>query len=366
MRGHADKPPPSPSEFNPNVSPAVEAVLLRALAKKREERYQSAGEMAVALQQAVSGAVVEEVKAPPPVVAPAAPPTPNVPTYTPTATPRPTDTPTATPKPTNTPTPSAPPADMVHVPAGEFTMGSTDAEVDSALALCNEYYGDCERSWFEDEQLVHTVYLDAFYIDKTEVTNAQYQRCVEAGDCQAPTTCDWGEPTYGDASKADHPVVCVNWNDAQAYCAWAGARLPTEAEWERAARGGDGRVYPWGNTFDGSKVNFCDKNCSADWKDASVDDGYAGTAPVGSYPDGVGPYGALDMAGNVWEWVADWYDSCYYASSPESNPEGLASGDYPVFRGGSWNDYVARVRAALRRRPAPDVTPRLVGFRCAR
>jgi formylglycine-generating enzyme required for sulfatase activity len=232
---------------------------------------------------------------------------------------------------------------MVYVPAGEFIMGSDE---------------------YSDEQPVHTVYLDAFYIDKTEVTNAKYQQCVEAGNCRAPTTCDWGEPTYGDASKADHPVVCVNWNDAQAYCAWAGARLPTEAEWEKAARGTDGRMYPWGNTFDGSRVNFCDRNCESNWKDTGADDGYAQTAPVGSYPQGASPYGALDMAGNVWEWVADWHDD--YASSPESNPKGPASGVYRVERGGSWLEDEASLRAAGRDGDVPDGTNNGVGFRCAR
>ncbi len=128
----------------------------------------------------------------------------------------------------------------------------------------------------------------------------------------------------------------------------------------------DGRVYPWGNTFDGSKLNFCDKNCSYDWKDASVDDGYADTAPVGSYPAGASPYGALDMAGNVWEWVADWYDSGYYSRSLSRNPQGSDSGDRRVIRGGSWRHNVADGRAANRNKVTPDGADYGVGFRCAR
>jgi formylglycine-generating enzyme required for sulfatase activity len=253
-------------------------------------------------------------------------------------------------------------SEMVYVPADEFIMGSSDADVDSALALCNEYYGDCQRSWFEDEQPRHTVYLNAFYVDKTEVTNVQYQACVEAGACDAPSDATY----YDNADYAQHPVVYVDWYEAKAYCEWAGKRLPTEAEWEKAARGTDGRVYPWGNTFDGSKLNFCDKNCSYDWKDASVDDGYAKTAPVGSYPAGASPYGALDMAGNVWEWVADWYDADYYDRSPSRNPQGLDSGAFKVLRGGSWHGAPDLVRSSGRDGFSPDRRNYRRGFRCAR
>ena len=263
--------------------------------------------------------------------------------------------------PTATPTPSVPPG-MVYVPVGEFIMGSTTTQVDYALALCNESWGNCKRSWFDNEQPQHTVYLDAFCIDQTEVTNTQYRACVEAGVCDAPLDTTY----YDDTSYAQHPVVYVGWNDADAYCWWAGKRLPTEAEWEKAARGTDGRLYPWGNTFDGSKLNFCDKNCSEDRRDTSVDDGYADTAPVGSYPAGASPYGALDMAGNVWEWVADWADSGYYSQSPGRNPPGPDSGEKRVMRGGSWGGELFHVRNANRGWDLPDTRDTSVGIRCAR
>ena len=262
-----------------------------------------------------------------------------------TPTPTPTAAPTLTPEP---PTPNkAPPtavpereivweADdsvMVHVPAGEFLMGSPP--------------GGSEAN----EHPQHTVYVSEFWIDKTEVTNDQYQKCVEARACLAPTACDYGEPTYSDSSKADHPVVCVSWQDARTYCEWAGRRLPTEAEWEKAARGTDERKYPWGNTWDASKAN-------------SGQAGPGDTTVVGSYPDGASPYGVLDMAGNVWEWCQDWYDEDYYANSPQRDPQGPSLGSGRVSRGGSWHLDARRVRAAFRGGYDPDGRNFLIGFRC--
>ena len=223
---------------------------------------------------------------------------------------------------------------MVYVPAGEFLMGSPDGE------------------GMPDEHPQHTVYLDAFWIDRYEVTNDQYRQCVETGTCDAPTSCDWGEPTYGDAGKGDHPVVCVSWHDAEAYCGWAGARLPTEAEWEKAARGTDGRRYPWGDEWDGERCN----TKRADRGDRT---------PGGTYsPGGDSPYGCADMAGNVWEWVADWYDDDYYSRSPDSNPPGPDSGDHRVCRGGSWPPMHYYARSALRFGTIPDLTTIHTGFRC--
>jgi formylglycine-generating enzyme required for sulfatase activity len=265
--------------------------------------------------------------------------------------------PTATPRPTATPIPTLAPDEtpvagsaiisekdgmkMVYVPAGEFLMGSPDSKGSS------------------DEHPQHTVYLDAFWIDRTEVTNAMYQKCVAADAC--PPNSDYGS----DFNDLDQPVVGVSWNDAQAYCQWADRRLPTEAEWEKAARETDGRTYPWGNVFDGSKLNYCDKNCSYNWKDEGSDDGYQYTAPVGSYPAGASPYGALDMAGNVWEWVGDWYVRDYYVRSPDRNPTGPDSGQSRVLRGGSWNNAQINVRSANRINLAPVNRDNNFGFRCA-
>ena len=254
--------------------------------------------------------------------------------------------------PTPTPGPSlgdtwTRPADgmeMVFVPAGEFSMGSDEGD--------------------DDEKPVHDVYLDAYWIDRTEVTNAQYRAFVEETGHRTPTECDWGEPTYGQGGMESHPVVCVSWEDATAYCQWAGGRLPTEAEWEKAARGTDGREYPWGDTFDGTKLNYCDANCELEHKDTGFDDGYVRTAPVGSFPEGVSPYGVLDLAGNVWEWVADWFAADYYGGSPERNPTGPEAGDFRVARGGSWNHDSLGGRSALRFRDDPDLRFDEVGFRC--
>lgn len=237
--------------------------------------------------------------------------------------------------------------EMVLVPAGEFLMGSPEG------------HGD------ENERPEHTVYLDAYYIDKKEVTVAQYQRCVESGACSALLAVD--PCTYGSADKADHPINCVPWNEADAYCSWVDRRMPTEAEWEKAARGKDGRIYPWGQSFDDSKVNHCDRDCAAEWADVSVYDGFSETAPVGSYLAGASPYGALDMAGNVSEWVVDWLQSDYYARSPRKNPLGPASGEYRVVRGGSWIDASDSVRVAFRVGGNPDFPLWFnIGFRCAR
>jgi len=222
---------------------------------------------------------------------------------------------------------------MILIPAGEFMMGAAE---DVAVV---------------GEGPQHKVYLDAYWIDMTEVTNEQYAKCVEAGACEKPVRQDsvtrslyFGNPEY-----ADYPVIYINYPQAIAYCEWAGRRIPTEAEWEKAARGEDPRKYPWGNTYPtGNLANFADRNTSYKWSDSSVDDGFADTAPVNSYPQGASSYGVLNMAGNVWEWVADWYSQEYYRESAAVNPTGPDFGYHRVLRGGSWGDSAAHIRSTYR------------------
>ena len=254
---------------------------------------------------------------------------------------------------------------MVYVPAGEFQMGSDDDEVDYALELCDEHDIEyCPQHLFEDEQPAHSVSLDGFWIDQTEVTNGQYRRCVEAGACDPPSdSSSYTRDTYyGNSAYDDYPVIYVHWSQADAYCEWAGARLPTETEWEYAARGPEGRVFPWGHTFEGTRLNCCDVNCDRDWSDDTFDDGYTETAPVGSYPSGASWCGVQDMAGNVWEWVADRYGR--YPSSQQVNPEGATYGEGRVIRGGSWDYVLIGSRSAYRNWFQPTATRYFVGFRC--
>ena len=221
---------------------------------------------------------------------------------------------------------------MVYVPEGPFTMGSTDGE--------------------NNEKPVHQVTLDAFWIDQTEVTNGMYEQCVQAGSCQPPSnTRSNSRPSYyGTAQYVNYPVIYIDWLNSKAYCKWAGSRLPTEAEWEKAARGTDGRTYPWGEGIDKSYANY----------NSDVGD----TTRVGSYESGKSLYGAYDMAGNVSEWVADWDGP--YAASTTSNPIGPASGDYRVLRGGGWLNNEYNVRSAYRIRNYPSYTYYFIGFRCSR
>ncbi len=236
---------------------------------------------------------------------------------------------------------------MALVPAGCFPMGSTGEEAEAALMLCNNTLGGCDLTWFEDAMPRHTVCFDApFWIDVYEVTNEQYGSSGEwAGD--------------------NLPRESVNWFDAETHCKSRGVRLPTEAEWEYAARGPDGLEYPWGDDFNGGLVNFCDTNCPYAWAHASLNDVYANTAPVGSYPGGVSWVGAYDLSGNVWEWVGDWYAEDYYAVPPGTNPQGPDTGEYRVMRGGSWGDAPSTVSATYRGYFNVDDADEFVGFRCA-
>jgi formylglycine-generating enzyme required for sulfatase activity len=257
--------------------------------------------------------------------------------------PTPTPAPTVTPVPTPVDNPKTPQvgaartreADgmvMVFVPAGGFHMGSEQGPA--------EHLGQTPQ---------HTVLLDAFWIDQTEVTNAQYEKCVEAGACLVREEM----AGYVPQEKPGYPVEAT-WSDAQAYCQWVGGRLPTEAEWEKAARGTDGRTYPWGNARPDCSL------ATAFGKDGACAEG---TVPVGSTPDGASPYGALDMAGNAAEWVNDWFDYGYYARSPERNPHGAESGTSRVVRGGNWDSSPDWVSCFYRDAWEPDAY--LAGFRCA-
>lgn len=249
---------------------------------------------------------------------------------------------------------------MVYVPAGGLQMGSTDAALEQADELCVKYRPACERGSFGREMPAHPVALDAFWIDRTEVTNAQYALCVADGSCRESEYAE-----HPDFNGADHPVVGVDWYNAWLYCQWAGARLPTEAEWEYAARGPEGRVFPWGDTFDGNRLNFCDVNCPIGWTIPEYDDGHVYTAPVGSYPEGASWCGALDMSGNVSEWVADWY-ALYYPSERRVSPTGPSSGSSKTVRVGSWVNFPEAGRAAARGPENPDRAWNSLEFRCAR
>ena len=304
--------------------------------------------------------------------------TPSPPTAT--VVPAPTAGPTATPSPSATPAATEPPAGdtrvwekdgavMVYVPGGEYPMGSDTDDASTVRDLCRAYSGDlanavCRLAAFRDEQPAHAVTVDGFWIDRTEVTNGQYHQCVQAGACDPPVESGsfTRDSYYGDSVYDDYPVIWVRWDQAADYCAWAGRRLPTEAEWEYAARGPEGRLFPWGDAFDGTLLNYCDVDCDG-VNDETVNDGYPDTAPVGSFPAGVSWCGALDMAGNVREWVADWYGR--YPSEQQANPTGPASGDSRIPRGGSWYDRPDDVRSTNRGGNSTDYSRHKVGFRCA-
>jgi formylglycine-generating enzyme required for sulfatase activity len=234
----------------------------------------------------------------------------------------------------------AAPQDRVRIPAGVFFMG------------CNKKVdGDCQS----DEKPGRKVFVGKYYIDRTEVTVKQYARCVNAGKCSRPEKdgeCNWGKP-----GRKSHPVNCVTWHQADAYCRWMGGRLPSEAEWEKAARGGDGRKFPWGDA-----EPDCDRVVM------STETGGCGrrsTWPVCSKEEGNSPCGLCDMSGNVWEWVADWYQPDYYLLGPIRNPKGPAQGTYRSERGGSWYGISKYLRASNRDRDLPGTQDDSIGFRCA-
>jgi formylglycine-generating enzyme required for sulfatase activity len=252
---------------------------------------------------------------------------------------------------------------MVFVPGGTFKMGSTDAEVEDAITLCKQHYSPCNRWYYMRESPQHAVSLDSYWFDQTEITNARYRLCVEDGGCSELQACKKGESTYNDAAKSDHPAVCVSWDEAQDYCQWAGGRLPAEAEWEYAFRGENSLIYPWGNSFDGTRLNYCDVNCDLSHADDAFDDGYQTTAPAGSYPQGASWVGVLNMGGNVAEWAADWFDK--FSSDSLSNPVGPSSGREKLVKGCSWFFQPAYCRGATRGSVDPDSRMDYLGFRCA-
>ncbi len=217
--------------------------------------------------------------------------------------------------------------ELTYIPASQFTMGNGDFNAP-----------------------VHTVALDPYWIYATKVTNRMYAQCVALGVC-APPAQELGGPVFNNPEYANHPVVGVTWEQAQAYCAWAGGTLPTEAQWEKAARGENGATYPWGEekpACDILNYAFCNGRVSE----------------VAAFKDGVSPYGAYDMAGNVFEWVADWYSESYYKESPSANPTGPATGEYRVIRGSSFESYPDQIASAIRHFNAGGNHRRDIGFRC--
>jgi serine/threonine-protein kinase len=236
---------------------------------------------------------------------------------------------------------------MVYVPAGEFWMGSTDEDINAVTAECVQ---DCEPDRYPRERPQQQVYVSAFWIDRTEVTNAQYKLCVADGACSPPSTAASNDRgSYYDNPRFDnYPVVMVTWKQAQEYARWAGGRLPTEAEWEYAARGPSRNVYPWGNQPpDASLLNY-------GWN-------LTDTTAVGSYPAGASWCGALDMAGNVWEWTSSLYQD--YPYDPGDGREDPDAGGNRVFRGGAFAYYKERARCAYRGDDRPESSWFTLGIR---
>ncbi|MGR3301035.1 MAG: formylglycine-generating enzyme family protein [Candidatus Scalindua sp.] len=285
------------------------------------------------------------------------------------------------------------PEDMVLIPEGPFLMGSTEEDIKKLLELDR----NVEASRFDVEVSQREVYMSAYLIDKYPVTNAEYGKFVESGgykqrDFWSDAGWDYvqqSKPLDSDVvnsapdSEDDCPVVNVSWYEAEAFTKYAGKRLPTEAEWEKAARGTDGRIYPWGNEYDKTRLNCAESKIEK-------------PTPVTKFPEGISGYGCFDMAGNVWEWTADWFDSQYYRSAPDRDPQGPAKAedkpffgrpedvgtsiydlepaeagdstlsDCKVLRGGSWNGGgVIHIRCANRDYDEPDYKNDTIGFRCA-
>jgi formylglycine-generating enzyme required for sulfatase activity len=245
--------------------------------------------------------------------------------------------------------------EFILISAGEFIMGST---VDDMRQLVRHRHYELKREWIIDETPQHRVRISRpFYLSKYEITQGQWEAVMGSNPSRF--------------QGKDRPVESVSWYDAQEFIRRlnlrepkAQYRLPTEAEWEYAARGADGRWYPWGHTFDATRLNFCDRNCNHVWRDSTVSDGHSGTAPVGSYANGVSPFGVHDMVGNVWEWVGDRHG--LYTVTTRTDPQGPESGEFRVMRGGSWDNNAGLCRVTARLYIAPHHRFDFLGFRLVR
>lgn len=247
----------------------------------------------------------------------------------------------------------------VPIHGGWFEMGSDDADLRFAVGLCAAYAEDaslCRPELFQDEQPRHLVYVNAFRIDRTEVSLGDYQRCVQQGAC-VPSRAVEGDPRLGQPTQ---PVTSVTFAEANRYCTWLGGRLPTEAEWERAARGNGRRLFPWGRQWNSRVANH-----GLAGSRGSAADGYDYAAPVTAFADGKSAYGLLNMAGNVWELTSDRYAADAYGKSDKVDPRGSPEGDEIVIRGGSWRSPPHTLRVAQRSAIKRDESQPDVGFRCA-
>lgn len=262
---------------------------------------------------------------------------------------------------------------MVTVPGGTYKRGSTPASMKAGLKVCNETYtAECNLAWFEREGPQKEISVSTFKIDKFEVTNAQYATCVKAGRCRPVSwnkcslfdadngTWGIGNKPHPDLTKPDHPAVCTTWSEADTYCRWAGKRLPTESEWEKAARGArDAREFPWGNRFDPAAFNWGENT------GFGSQDGHVTTAPVGYYSANASPYGANDMSGNAMEWTSDWFDESFYIVGPKTDPVSTnAASGQRVARGGSWTFAANAGRVSYRFYLDPNSREDGLGFRC--
>jgi formylglycine-generating enzyme required for sulfatase activity len=263
---------------------------------------------------------------------------------------------------------------MINIRAGQFIMGASPEMQASALELCREEIGvrnriHCVRDVVDSEAPQRRVYLSGFALDRVEVTVAAYRRCVQASACSATPLTVSDERFLGD----NMPISSVTFSEASEYCRWRGARLPSEAEWERAARGADGRVWPWGNVL---KPNALNHGRFAGPEDVGGDfaallrpdssDGATFLAPVGSHPDGASPEGLLDLAGNVMEWTSDFYSPDAPQKSSLVNPHGPEIANTHVLRGGSWRQPPFFARTTYREAATPETRSSEIGFRCAR